>query len=186
MIADWLPDGKRRCPACGYIVHSLPDWHTCPECGVPYDPHSKMYKVHETEMLLGRVFPLAIGSLALLLPLLQRAGKMRFSDLLLWAMLLAGIFVLISGLLRRMGRGSCRVLVNHRGIRFEYPDETPLEVTWQRFGSARYGWLASNLKIWDRNGQQLLRSRDRSIGSKRLRRELAAKLNELAAVYGNA
>jgi hypothetical protein len=34
----------RRCPVCNYRLEGLPPEHQCPECGSPYDRHTRVWK----------------------------------------------------------------------------------------------------------------------------------------------
>jgi hypothetical protein len=185
MAPDSPKAGKLRCPACGYELSGLPEWHTCPECGVPYDPHSKIYNVTDAGKHLHQIgLAVLLGVMALIAFLPQfRSGHMHLKDLLdYWAILLVLSLGSIYRLMRSAG-GPCRVVASHQGIRFDHPGAKPLDVSWRQFCSARFGRLTTSLNIWDQRGRQLLRRQDRYIGTPATRRKLAAELNELAKVY---
>jgi rubredoxin len=188
MTPDSCTVGRLRCPACGYILHNLPDRHTCPECGFHYDPHAKVYRVYEQGKHIAQIGALAIvGYTGTILynasqGMMIAIGETDWRPLVfLAAPILLGIRPLYR--LLRSFRHPCRVIMNHEGIRFDCPGAKPLDVTWSDFGEAHVNLFTSGLVLRDRGGRSLLRRRQCSIGNRRMRRKLASEVNALAGIY---
>ena len=77
------------CPACGYSLHGLPAQHTCPECGLGYEPGMAVYRQKRLESTAGLALgaSLLIAGAAMLVwkgdPLLVTVGAI-WTPLHLW------------------------------------------------------------------------------------------------------
>lgn len=177
-------DGPLKCPACGYPLIHLPAWHTCPECGFAYDPHARVHVIRDRAAYISQIAWAIFISMGLTYFHFRVLRKPLDQDIWwIFAFLTISTVYPIYRLARLAGRPASRVLINHQGIRFEYPRAEPKHVRWEQFGRARYSWITGQLELCNQAGQSLLRWRDRNIGTPSLRRKLAAQINDLAGKY---
>jgi hypothetical protein len=173
--------GKIRCPACGYPVFALPAVCVCPECGVACDPHAKVYVIQHPAHHLMWAISIWIFVLAVTFTLFRgtRDGP--------WVLTMIGAAFLLTivqlyRFLRSIGLPH-RVLVNHKGIRFEHPYLDPQVIEWSHFEEARWCWFTGRLNVTDKSGQPMLCRRYRRVGGWRRTRQLAEVFNRLAERY---
>lgn len=161
-------------------THSRVSPRHTPECGLEYDPHSFLLK------LTGRSHA---GQNAIVLLLL--AGWMAYLGLArgTWpAMvpcvlpLLGFAFIAACRWMRAAGTGRT-LFVSRNGIRFTHPDLSPDLIAWASFGRAEVSWITGRFCLRDWRGKKLLRCRYDQLGWYVDAREIANRLNQLAAVY---
>lgn len=164
--------GKIKCPQCGYPLLGLPPVHVCPECGLEYDPYSRLVPLGRPRGLTSRAL-LAGLLLAFGLPVVVIGG---------WLPLLLALPVLLcSGWLRRPRNAADRLRIDRFGIRFERSDQNPLFIPWSVFGSARALWPTGRIQIRDRAGRRIEGSYQ--VRSFFLAQSCVQLMNKLAKTY---
>lgn len=118
-----------RCPACGYSLHGLPLDHRCPECGLPYDRHSRSWtnRCVRTKRLfygtISRVMSAVMLVVIIRLTVLPYAtGVVLLAGAIVWAALC------ISAV--RAGLRSEFVLVGRNGIHWRTDGNAVSTVSW--------------------------------------------------------
>jgi hypothetical protein len=126
-----------KCPLCGYAIFGLPAEHACPECGVAYDPYTKVIPL-SAPLRLMYVFA-AMFALALL-------GANVIFDWFLQPPLVVGSFLvglfligwIPASLLALLiwGRGR-RLVLNQDGIHWYQKKRCRKRIEWPQFQSVR-------------------------------------------------
>lgn len=140
--------GKIKCSQCGYPLLGLPPVHVCPECGLEYDPYSRLVPLGRPRGLTSRAL-LAGLLLAFGLPIVVIGGWPYLPLLFVLPVLLC------SGWLHRPRDAADRLRIDRFGIRFERSEEDTLFISWSIFGSARVPWPTGRIQIRDRAGRRI-------------------------------
>lgn len=174
---------KHTCQRCGYTLTGLPESHVCPECGLPYDPHSLFLRLGgRSNAGQNAVGALILGVWFVYLGISEKAS----GDYLPCAVPLL-IFCLFA--VRRWCRtaGTGRTLtIDRRGVQFAHPDLKPELIPWSRIGSAEISWVTGRLCLRDTRGRKVLRCRYYQLGSYMAMRDVVRQINERAEIYCSA
>jgi len=171
--------GKIKCLRCGYPLLGLPPVHSCPECGLDYDPYSRFVPLRSRPTTVSLLLYAGASGclLAIAFLLLHGAGAATF--------LLLVPALCCSSSLYAHSRGSPSTLVIDRaGIRFTYPDRDDVLIPWSRFGAARVSRATGRVQIHDRSGCRI--QGRYYIPSFWLTHACVERMNELARVYAEA
>ena len=167
--------GLVRCPLCGYSLVGLPDDHTCPECGFPYERHATLFSqmrwpwraacIANGMMLLAGVIVLVCRGVPTVW-LAGAVGVLGFG----WRLLEPKKFVLVS---RKWVR-----LLEGRNSEQRYPTEAIEHATWSR--------VDGTVKVFAHDGALLLRIPSSVFWSHRRSKALAATITEYACEAASA
>lgn len=171
--------GKIRCPQCSYPLLGLPPVHSCPECGLNYDPYSRIYNISRGRF--ARYTVIVVGVLSVVAVIFVFSGGLRWHAL---PILFPCIFNFVLAL--NASRVSVkRVFIDRFGIQFEHPSLPAAFVPWTQFGHARLSWATGRIRIFDRTGRSLAWLSRYQVRPRTLAHSCVTKMNELAAIYAS-
>lgn len=170
--------GKIRCLQCGYPLLGLPPVHCCPECGLPYDPYSRLIRLPRR-----RPRPaLFVATLAAAALFTVVTGGSHWA---LFAPPCAAFVVVAPFAIRRVLQKpaiSTRLLIDRTGILLERPGHEPFRLPWSRFRTAHVNWASGRLRVYDR-GNRRVTELELRLAPYHVAYDMAERLNELARIY---
>ena len=174
------------CPACGYPLIGLPAVHRCPECGIEYDPHARVFRLHyrrRRPILLLATTAVIWGAIAVLGLTCWRQEDLgsRIVFQMIAGMPLALATILVWPFEKAQPG---RLLLNLRGVHVELPEPYRKDIPWTTIGSAKYSWVAGRLYVRDKAGVKLARLNITFFDSAWAARRCADAINQLLRVYG--
>ncbi len=177
--------GKIRCPRCGYPLLGLPPVHSCPECGLPYDPYSRMYRLRRKG--LGGILMVLVPGVIIVLTgqLVQPGWLIALAPFFRYIPLVskAGFVLFVVWFSIRYLKPASAILlfIDRSGIRLEQAGSAPVLLSWAEFGKACASVLYPSLHIKDRQGRRIAEFDGIAFGY--LAVVCAERMNELAELY---
>jgi hypothetical protein len=140
------------CPRCNYDLTGLPEIHTCPECGLNYDPDTVAIELRGVRHPVAVLF-WAVIWIALLVFILQR-GAPRMRDWFFLTVAGAGFLVDLYRSFIRSGLRN-RLVINHEGLHFKLSCGDDRIVRWEEIGLADRTWVTGTLRIRGPDGSSV-------------------------------
>lgn len=172
----------KACPRCGYDLTGLPEVHTCPECGLEYDPHcrvmrSDVRRFEYKQLLFG-------GALLAMIAIVAIAYGVPHVDAWLLTVIGVGMLASIWRLARGAGR-SYELTINRRGVQFDHPGLPDRVIAWDEIGEAGYSWVRGRFYLRARDGTMLFTCGRMRLGGAREARRCADAIYWLKRVYAD-
>ncbi len=154
--------------------------HTCPECGLDYDPHATVIRL-QTRRRDYRQIVYGLVLLGMLYFASRRTGILQ-DDYPLILMIAAGMLAAFYRLSSSAGQLHLLIL-NRHGVRLEDRMFGRDTILWTALAKAKYGWLSGKFYLLGNNGARLLTCRANQLGTPRTVRRCVAEINRLLCVY---
>ena len=171
----------RRCPFCRYDLTGLPAIHTCPECGLAYDPDTSVIilnpRARDYRQFVYGGLLLALGFWT------YRRGDCSGQDIGIMAVIVAAGLLAASIRLARQQIVPRVVILNTHGVRFGYPGPDYEFVSWPSFSLAQTGLLTGTLTLVESGGKTVFLREKRWFGGWSAARKCASEINRMARKY---
>jgi hypothetical protein len=141
------------CLCCGYSLAGLPSIHQCPECGLPYSPHSFAIEVKPTQKLLPAVVSL-VGWAAMGFLLFRSFGIPVVTFLVMLAVFAVAAYQFLVG---RLGR---RLIVDERGLHLTSRGRLQQSLGWKEISAFYFSSIDGGLLARKRDGKSISLCRD--------------------------
>jgi hypothetical protein len=168
------------CPRCGYRLHGLPAQGRCPECGLDYDPDSRVLRLAP-----GRRHWHNLAYAGLLLALLALAGPttgFRREDGAFVAIVIGCAAVGIWRLVRTAGK-TCELVINRFGATFRHPTVCKDTIPWTLIRQARCSPLRRRLYLEAHDRGCLVSCKYDWLGGAAMARECRDAINTSKCLY---
>ncbi len=165
-----------ECPGCGYDLQGLPREHTCPECGLNYDPDTTLIRltIHRWNQ---KQYALSVLFTVVMVYRCSRYG-IRREDL--WLFFLLGVSVFVSACtILRTNNEKATLLLNRSGIQLDHPRFGKRYIPWSMIGRIRWNWITGTFSISGRDGKNILSMNRRDVGGRKTGQRCAEEANRL-------
>jgi hypothetical protein len=169
-----------HCPKCGYDLAGLPTAHTCPECGLAYDPLCRVVRLPcSTRARLQVIYGCALIALALwaILRFGGKAGDASFLGLLVVLTAVAMVRATRTGGIQRL------LVLNEAGVQFQDGPRASALVPWAELHAARVRAVHRDFRLESVDGSVLLACRIDQLGGWRAARLCAREIRDLQEAY---
>lgn len=178
-----------NCQNCGYNLQGLPLKHSCPECGMLYDPHMVIIKLRgPRERLIHFVGHPSDALVILIASLLVLNGRYRWVSepaMCGTCVLLVVVYALFRFcfFIARRQRPR-RMILNHQGVYIDHPGLDSKRIEWSHIERAHYRWWSGRFFIRG-HGVKLFKCAHTQLGGARLARRCAREINRLVKIYAS-
>lgn len=168
----------RECPRCQYDLTGLPEKHTCPECGLEYDPHAVYVRLSlHTRPWNQVVMGVALIAAAVFFP---RPGLRWKENLPLILLIIVAMLPAILRLLTSSGKGY--LILNRSGFAMVDDRMRTTTIAWHELRGVRCNWITGNLVVMGPSSTGLVFPSWQFDGFFNARR-LAREIRQLKEVY---
>jgi len=168
------------CPLCSYDLTGLSETHTCPECGLNYDPDTVAIELRGVRHPVAVLVPPVILGAFLAFVIQRGAVQMKH-----WVILAVGGASILVDLYRSFIRFGLRnrLVINHEGLHFKLLCGDDRTVRWEEIGLADRTWVTGTLRIRGPDGSSVFVCPIREFNGKKMVLRSIAEINRLKEIY---